>query len=186
MIIGIIPAILISLILLIPVMVGVYVYKDAKKRGMNAVLWTLIVLLTPFLIGLVIYLLVRGNYPDLRCPQCGEPIREKYISCPSCGAKLKKTCPSCASPVEPQWKVCPYCGQSLPEYSDAETPVQNKDDTLWKILTAIVLVPIIALLILVFSITVFTGSGSSSMTTMSAQHYLELMGKPKIEHGTTI
>lgn len=38
----------------IPVLVGVYVYRDANSRGMNAALWTLIAILAPALIGFII------------------------------------------------------------------------------------------------------------------------------------
>ena len=43
----------------------VYVYRDARRRGMNANLWLLIVLLTG-LIGLIVYLIVRRDYPVQR------------------------------------------------------------------------------------------------------------------------
>ncbi len=45
-------------IFIIWILLAVWVYKDAKKRGENAVLWLLVVLLTG-IIGLIIYLLVR-------------------------------------------------------------------------------------------------------------------------------
>jgi len=45
-------------IFVIWILLAVWVYKDAKKRGENAVLWLLVVLLTG-IIGLIIYLLVR-------------------------------------------------------------------------------------------------------------------------------
>ena len=44
--------------MVIPVLIGVYVYRDASDRGMNAVLWTLVAVLAPSLIGFIIYLLV--------------------------------------------------------------------------------------------------------------------------------
>jgi len=50
----------------IPVMIGVYVYKDAQSRRMNAVLWTLVAIFAPGLTGFIIYLLVRRDYPSLR------------------------------------------------------------------------------------------------------------------------
>jgi len=54
------------LIILIPViifyvvaiLIAVWVYKDAKKRDMNATVWLLIVLLTGC-IGCIVYLVVR-------------------------------------------------------------------------------------------------------------------------------
>ena len=44
--------------LIITILLAVWVYKDAKKRDMNAAVWLLIVLLTGC-IGCIIYLIVR-------------------------------------------------------------------------------------------------------------------------------
>jgi hypothetical protein len=44
--------------------IGVYVYRDATQRCMNARLWTAIAVLFPTA-GLIIYLLVRGDRPNL-------------------------------------------------------------------------------------------------------------------------
>ena len=38
------------------VLIGVYVYRDAVKRNMNAVLWTLVSVFAPYLVGFIIYL----------------------------------------------------------------------------------------------------------------------------------
>lgn len=43
---------------IISIILAVWVYSDAEKRGMEAALWLLIVLLTG-IIGLIIYLIVR-------------------------------------------------------------------------------------------------------------------------------
>jgi len=50
----------IILIYAIQIAIAIWVYRDAKKRGEDALLWLLIVLLTG-LIGLIIYVLVRGD-----------------------------------------------------------------------------------------------------------------------------
>ena len=100
-------SILLVVLLTVPLMVGVYVYRDASRRGMNALLWALVAAFGPVLVGLIIYLLVRGNYSDLRCPQCDEAVKEQFVVCPKCGTKLRAACPNCAMPVEPDWKVCP-------------------------------------------------------------------------------
>ena len=60
-----------AIVIAIPVLVGYYVYKDAKKRDMDAVLWTLVAVLVPSLIGLIIYLVVRGNTSTFACPEIG-------------------------------------------------------------------------------------------------------------------
>lgn len=46
----------------LPVFIGVFVYKDAKKRDTNALLWALVSAFTPSFIGLIIYLIVRNDF----------------------------------------------------------------------------------------------------------------------------
>ena len=54
----IIPIILAIVWFVIAILVAIWVYKDAKKRDMNAAVWLLIVLVTGC-IGCIIYLVVR-------------------------------------------------------------------------------------------------------------------------------
>ena len=143
---------LLSIFLAVPVLIGVYVYRDAGRRGLNAVAWTLIAIVAPAFIGFIIYLLVRGNYSDLECPQCSASVTEQYVVCPHCGAKLRPTCPSCSSPVEPGWKVCPRCATPLDGVEmHLLTPKQRKDKPLSKILIVILIVPVVLIILTVFS-----------------------------------
>jgi hypothetical protein len=48
----------VALFYIIGILIAVWVYKDAKKRDMNAAVWLLIVLLTGCC-GCIIYLIVR-------------------------------------------------------------------------------------------------------------------------------
>ena len=48
--------------LILSAIIGIWVYRDAESRGMSGVLWLLIVLVVS-LVGLVIYLIVRGSHP---------------------------------------------------------------------------------------------------------------------------
>jgi len=52
------PIILAIVWFVIAILVAIWVYKDAKKRDMNAAVWLLIVLVTGC-IGCIIYLVVR-------------------------------------------------------------------------------------------------------------------------------
>lgn len=173
--------ILIPLIFGIPILVAVYVYRDANKRGMNALLWMLIALLTPSLLGLIIYLLVRNNYSDLKCPNCDATVEETYVVCPNCRTKLRPTCDVCSAPVQTTWKVCPHCGSELPTYDyTVATPVRKKDKTLGKILIAILVIPIaIILLLIVFAIPLSfngkTGFATSSVTSMTMSEFMDDM-----------
>ena len=164
--------ILMIIVVLLPLLIGVYVYRDAKRRGMNAALWTLIAILAPSLIGFIIYLLVRGNYSNLKCPRCDATVTEQYVVCPKCGAKLKPSCPTCSTPVEPDWTVCPKCAQPLPEMqNDIVMPVRPKDKTLWKILAAIIIIPITLLLVLGIAFYGVSSGGSSSLREVSFDEY---------------
>ena len=165
---------LMIIVALLPLLIGVYVYRDAKRRGMNAALWTLIAILAPSLIGFIIYLLVRGNYSNLKCPRCDATVTEQYVVCPKCGAKLKPSCPNCSAPVETDWTVCPKCAQPLPTVQeDIVTPVQPKDKTLWKILAAIIIVPVVLLLVLGIAFYSASSGGSSSMREVSFDEYFQ-------------
>ena len=162
----------IILLLTVPVLVGVYVFRDAKRRGMNAALWTLISILAPSLIGFIIYLLVRGSYSDLKCPKCDTRVKESYVVCPGCGARLRPGCPHCSTPSEPGWKVCPKCAQPLPyAQDDIVAPVRPKDKALWKILIAIILVPLLLILLLGISFSAVSSGGSSSLMVTSFDMY---------------
>jgi len=73
------------------ILVAIWVYKDAEKRGKNGVLWLIIVILLG-LIGLIIYLVVRGEKtaPARNCPNCGRAIPQDARSCPYCNKKFEE------------------------------------------------------------------------------------------------
>ena len=150
----------------IPVLIGVYVYRDASLRGMNAAMWTLVAALAPALIGFIIYLLVRGSYSDLKCPDCHATVTEQYVICPKCGAKLKQTCGACGFPAESDWTVCPKCSAPLTQNaSDITPPIKKQDKTLGKILIAVIVIPSVLLIFLVVLSFASFSSGGSAMNT---------------------
>ncbi|MDH4196314.1 MAG: zinc ribbon domain-containing protein [Candidatus Aminicenantes bacterium] len=116
------PATVIPLLLmtLIWLAVVIWVYRDAEKRGMNGLLWALLVFIGS-IVGLIIYLIVRTE-PGTRlvngsakeaCPSCGKDVAAGFVFCPHCGSRVKPVCPSCQKPVDKSWKACPYCGVPL-------------------------------------------------------------------------
>lgn len=142
----IIIAILGAMVVVITLMIGIFVYQDAKKKQMNTVMWTAIALLCPVLIGFVFYLLVRGSYSDMKCTQCGANVREEYVLCPRCGTKLKAICLTCSRPVEEDWKACPWCTSSLESaFTGIVKPLHKKEKLLGRILIAVVLIPTLLL-----------------------------------------
>jgi RNA polymerase subunit RPABC4/transcription elongation factor Spt4 len=107
-----------------------YVYRDAKRRGMNPALWTLLVLILSggyFLIGLIIYLLVREPLP-YTCPQCASTVNARFNFCPNCKYNLHPACPQCQREVSDDDKFCPYCATELhhgPKRIADNTPANN-------------------------------------------------------------
>ncbi|MDE6590245.1 MAG: zinc ribbon domain-containing protein [Oscillospiraceae bacterium] len=161
--------------LMLSAFIGVYVCRDAKRRGMNVVLWTLIVVIAPALGGFIIYLLVRGGHPDLECPQCGTQVTEQYVVCPQCGARLRYVCPNCAAPVERDWKVCPRCAAPLDGAWEGVTPPRRRQDkALGKVLAAIVVVPVVLVAILIGTYAMRPQGGSATLQEVTFDEYDQL------------
>jgi hypothetical protein len=102
--IGILPA-------LFPLAIG-YVNRDARRRGMNVTLWTLLAIFIPNGLGLLLYILLRE---PLRtpCPQCGQLALATFNFCPQCHHPLRPLCGSCGKPTQPEDRYCPFCGADL-------------------------------------------------------------------------
>ena len=104
------------------IFVIVWVYRDAERRGMNGLLWALLVLIGN-IIGLLIYLIVRSDgIPSFKegaatqaCPSCQKEVDTSFVFCPYCAARLQSVCPKCGKPTEENWQVCPHCGKKLKE-----------------------------------------------------------------------
>jgi hypothetical protein len=92
---------------------GIYVYRDARERGMDPLLWTLVAVLVPYFVGFIVYLIVRQSR-RVACPSCGTRAVETARFCPDCGHPLKASCPSCELPVDGGARFCPGCGAALP------------------------------------------------------------------------
>lgn len=144
--------IIMGLFLVVPILIGVYVYRDATERGMNALLWTLVAVFVPSLIGLIIYLIFRENYSALSCASCGEKVQAGYVTCPNCGASLKEKCPACGTAVEAHFNVCPRCSAEL--FHDETSRVtgtsaaKRSNGSLIAILIIVVLLPLLIIVLL--------------------------------------
>ena len=90
-----------------------YVNRDAKRRGMNVTLWTLLVIFVPEAIGFIIYFLLRQPL-RIACPKCGALADPAFNFCPKCKFNLHPACPQCHHPVRVGDIYCPYCATPLP------------------------------------------------------------------------
>lgn len=107
-------SVLALIVLSMPVLIGVFVYRDAKKHHLNQWMWTLVAVYVPYLLGVIIYLVIRNNEKNkLKCLSCGKTVEKDYVMCPHCGHSLKQKCQSCNKYVNEEWKICPYCEAKL-------------------------------------------------------------------------
>lgn len=83
--------------IIICIVLAIWVYKDAQKRGSSGALWLIIVLLTG-IIGLIIWLVVRppiggekkaAASSERRCPNCGRAIPNDARTCPYCSKNFE-------------------------------------------------------------------------------------------------
>jgi hypothetical protein len=89
-----------------------YVNRDAKRRGMSSLLWTMVAILIPNGLGFILYFVLR--LPLLgACPQCGNGVQSGFNFCPRCSCKLSPSCPQCQHVMGVNDLYCPHCGTSL-------------------------------------------------------------------------
>ena len=100
---------------ILEIYICVWVYRDAKKRNMDEVVWLIIVLIFGIL-GLIIYLIIRNPIEPEKGVQPVEvistpseapipqeiPKQRNTKYCSMCGAKI---------PIEAQF--CSYCGNKI-------------------------------------------------------------------------
>ncbi len=89
-----------------------YVNRDAKRRGMSPILWTIVVIIIPNALGFILYFILRQPLRRA-CPQCGYFVETGFNYCPHCSYKLSPSCPQCRRVVSANDVYCPYCGTSL-------------------------------------------------------------------------
>ena len=89
-----------------------YINRDAKRRGMSPILWTLVAILIPNGLGILLFFILRQPRSSA-CPQCGNAVQTGFNFCPRCNYKLSPSCPQCQRVVGVNDVYCPYCGTSL-------------------------------------------------------------------------
>ncbi len=107
-----------------------YVYRDAKRRDMNPVLWTLLCMLLSwpfFAIGFILYFQVREPLP-YPCPRCSTMVGARFNFCPNCKCNLHPSCPNCKREVAETDKFCPYCAQDLTANQEAGSVVARSTE----------------------------------------------------------
>ena len=105
---------IILVLFIVSILIAIWVYRDAEKRGMSGVLW-LIVVLVAGLIGLIIYFVVRKPLQPVMPPG--------YVMAPVVpGYGYPPPMQPMQQPMQPQmpmaqpggaWKYCSNCGNQV-------------------------------------------------------------------------
>lgn len=112
---------IVILAFIVQIALGAWIYKDAKKRNMDATLWLLVVLLTG-LVGLVIYFIVREPlYPEKREQPINIPspkqLGKKEVTAQQKVVKLQKNnvkyCSNCGEEMPLKASFCSNCGNKV-------------------------------------------------------------------------
>ena len=135
--------------LVITLLIGIFVYRDAQRHRMNAAMWAFVAVFTPGFVGLIIYLILREDQPLHQCMHCGYPVREDYVRCPQCGSPLKNQCDACEYSLEHDWKVCPRCGKPVLPNKHTTGILVEKEKGIGKILIVLIAVPLVILIVLI-------------------------------------
>ncbi len=102
-----------------------YINRDAGRRGMSRLIWTLLAIFIPHALGIVLYFVLRKPR-TLNCPQCSAVVEPGFGFCPLCRFRLGTVCPQCQRGVSAGDKFCPYCGRDLGTPGDTvSVPVPN-------------------------------------------------------------
>jgi len=104
-----------------------YINRDAKRRGMSPALWTIIAIFVPYLVGAIIYFVLREPLP-FECPRCGRLVNAQFNFCPSCQCNLRPNCPNCRREIRSGDRFCPHCGLTL-QAAPPQAPTRPAEST---------------------------------------------------------
>lgn len=105
-----------SIVFFIHIVLAIFVYQDAKKRGLNKKLWTILTLVVPNFFGVIMYFIIRTQSSSKKvCHHCQHSINHDDLYCPKCGVDQTNTCNRCKQPLHETWIVCPKCAKPVGE-----------------------------------------------------------------------
>ncbi len=111
-------SIFVGIVMAIVVLLIGYVNADSRRRGMNSLLWTLMVIFVPKALGFIAYFLLRKPLV-IPCPNCSTPVGADFRFCPKCRYPVTPICDHCGKSIQRDWVVCPYCGNPITKQAAA-------------------------------------------------------------------
>lgn len=131
-IVGIIVAIFGAFLFAFWVSMGIWTFNDIRSRSRDwlAILLACLLVLVFPIVGLILYIMIRPKdtlaavydraleeeallrelESTTTCHDCGSPIKEDWVYCPTCHTQLQHSCSSCGNLVRTEWDICVRCG----------------------------------------------------------------------------
>ena len=145
-IVGIVVAIFGAFLFAFWVSMGIWTFNDIRSRSRDwlAILLACLLVLVFPIVGLILYMMIRPKdtlaavydraleeeallrelESTTTCHDCGAPIKEEWVYCPTCHTQLQHSCSSCGNLVRTEWDICVRCGtaQQQPSIDMDYTP----------------------------------------------------------------
>jgi Na+/H+-dicarboxylate symporter len=96
-------AIIVVVPLVIAILVAIWLYKDAEKRGKEGILWVVLLLIASLFLSFLGLVIVLVIWLAIR-PPLGGVIQKAERHCPNCGRSIPEDS-----------RVCPYCSKKFEE-----------------------------------------------------------------------
>lgn len=99
-----------AFVILYWILLAIWVYQNARKSKIDAVLWGAIALVTN-LVGLFVYLIYKQS--NKTCYKCNTLQSKNNIFCKYCGTKIANACQSCSKIINEEDNFCSSCGNKI-------------------------------------------------------------------------
>jgi len=94
--------------LIIAILICIWLYKDAERRGKQGILWVLLLILASIFFNFIGLIAVIVIWLLTRPPEGGKPASVQHQG-------TERRCPSCGRVIPDDARVCPYCGKNFDE-----------------------------------------------------------------------
>src|SRR6185437_6598898 len=101
-----------------------YIYGDAKRRAMRYVMWTLLAIFVPDLIGVIIYFILRDALP-VDCPSCHNLVPSKFTFARPAAMHCGHIVHSAESLWSARGRIAATVAQNFPDKSRARRELQR-------------------------------------------------------------
>jgi hypothetical protein len=96
-------AIIIIIPLIIAILVAIWLYKDAEKRGKEGIIWVVLLIIASIFLSFLGLIIVIVVWLAIRPPIGGV------------AGKVERKCPNCGRGIPEDARVCPYCSKKFDE-----------------------------------------------------------------------